>query len=51
MLHVVFVPDILDDLLSYLRFASISGDPEYKDQLEACADWLVQRFERSETRF
>jgi acetylornithine deacetylase/succinyl-diaminopimelate desuccinylase-like protein len=47
MLHVIFVADILDDLFSYLRFASISGDPVYKDQLDACADWLVQRFERA----
>lgn len=47
MLQLIFVSDILDDLFSYLRFASISADPHYKDQLEACADWLVQRFERA----
>jgi acetylornithine deacetylase/succinyl-diaminopimelate desuccinylase-like protein len=41
------VSDILDDLFSYLRFASVSADPKYKDQVEACADWLVQRFERA----
>lgn len=39
--------DILDDLFSYLRFASVSADPQYKSQVEACADWLVQRFERA----
>jgi len=47
MLKPIFVADILDDLFSYLRFASISADPQYKDQLEACADWLVQRFGRA----
>jgi acetylornithine deacetylase/succinyl-diaminopimelate desuccinylase-like protein len=41
------VSDILEDLFSYVRFASVSADPRYKDQLEACADWLVQRFERA----
>ncbi|MBV9876835.1 MAG: dipeptidase [Verrucomicrobia bacterium] len=39
--------DILEDLFSYVRFASVSADPRYKDQLQACADWLVQRFERA----
>lgn len=47
MLKPISVTDILDDLFSYLRFASISADPQYKDQPEACADWLVQRFGRA----
>jgi acetylornithine deacetylase/succinyl-diaminopimelate desuccinylase-like protein len=41
------VSDILDDLFSYLRFASVSADPKYKDQVDACADWLVKRFEQA----
>ena len=39
--------DILEDLFSYVRFASVSADPQYKDQVQGCADWLVQRFERA----
>lgn len=39
--------EILNDLFSYLRFASISGDPKYKGEVNACADWLTARFERA----
>ena len=38
---------IITDLFSYLRFASVSADAQYKAQTEACADWLTQRFQRA----
>ncbi|MEJ0000333.1 MAG: dipeptidase [Verrucomicrobiota bacterium] len=33
----------LSQLLDFLRFGSISTDPTYKEQVLACADWLVNR--------
>ena len=36
----------LDDLFSFLRFQSISTDDQYSAQLNACAEWLVQRLQR-----
>ena len=36
----------LDDLLSFLRFQSISADDQYSAQLNACAEWLVLRLQR-----
>ncbi len=39
--------EILNDLFSYIRFASISGDSRYKSEVCACADWLTARFERA----
>ena len=39
--------EILSDLFSYVRFASISGDSRYKSEVNACADWLTARFERA----
>ena len=39
--------EIITDLFSYLRFASVSADAQYKAQTEACADWLTQRFQRA----
>jgi len=44
---VVAVDEILSDLFSYVRFASISGDSRYKSEVNACADWLTARFERA----
>jgi acetylornithine deacetylase/succinyl-diaminopimelate desuccinylase-like protein len=34
----------LDDLFSYLRFPSISADPNRKDAMTDCASWLAQKF-------
>src|SRR5471032_897536 len=33
----------LNQFLDFLRFGSISTDPEYKEQVLACADWLENR--------
>lgn len=33
----------LDDLLTCLRFASISTDSKHRDDTRACADWLVAK--------
>lgn len=41
------VDEILNDLFSYIRFASISGDSRFKSEVNACADWLTRRFERA----
>jgi acetylornithine deacetylase/succinyl-diaminopimelate desuccinylase-like protein len=41
------VAQILDDLFAYIRFASVSGDPAYRSEVEACADWLTERFARA----
>jgi acetylornithine deacetylase/succinyl-diaminopimelate desuccinylase-like protein len=34
----------LDDLLTLLRFASISTDPAFQPQMKLCADWLAAKF-------
>ena len=31
---------IIEDFMTYLRFKSISSEPEFKDDVIACADWL-----------
>ena len=36
-------PDVLEDYLTFLRFASVSTDPQYKAQVAACAGWLVSK--------
>src|ERR1700750_1037406 len=33
------------DYLSFLRFASVSTDDQYKDKVNACADWLVKKLQ------
>src|SRR5438045_3310097 len=35
----------LDDYLSFLRFASVSTDDQYKDKVNGCADWLVKKLQ------
>src|SRR3989440_6650729 len=35
----------LDDYLSFLRFASVSTDDQYKEKVNACADWLVKKLQ------
>lgn len=37
--------EILKDFYTFLRFPSISTDPEYKQQTMACADWLQKKIE------
>jgi acetylornithine deacetylase/succinyl-diaminopimelate desuccinylase-like protein len=39
--------DVLNDLIEFLRFPSVSADTQFKPHVEACADWLVQRFEKA----
>jgi len=34
----------LDQLLEFLRFPSISTEPEFKPQVAACAMWLLEKF-------
>lgn len=33
----------LKDYLTFLRFESVSTDPHYKPQIEACANWLMDK--------
>src|SRR4051812_28533749 len=35
----------LDDYLSFLRFASVSTDDQYKEKVNACAEWLVKKLQ------
>src|SRR5256885_1351004 len=35
----------LDDYLSFVRLASVSTDDQYKDKVNACADWLVKKLQ------
>src|SRR6516225_3158806 len=37
----------LDDLFEFLRFPSVSADSRFKDSVDACADWLVKRFQKA----
>jgi acetylornithine deacetylase/succinyl-diaminopimelate desuccinylase-like protein len=37
-------PRHLNDLLSLLRFASISTDPAFQAQMQLCADWIRSKF-------
>jgi acetylornithine deacetylase/succinyl-diaminopimelate desuccinylase-like protein len=39
--------DALNDLIEFLRFPSVSADTQFKPQLAACADWLLQRLKNS----
>jgi acetylornithine deacetylase/succinyl-diaminopimelate desuccinylase-like protein len=36
---------ILDDYISFLKFESISSEPAYKNQVEACCEWLKKKIE------
>jgi acetylornithine deacetylase/succinyl-diaminopimelate desuccinylase-like protein len=41
-------PDVpLDDLFEFLRFPSISADTQFKPQLDACSDWLLERCKKA----
>jgi acetylornithine deacetylase/succinyl-diaminopimelate desuccinylase-like protein len=33
--------EALEDYYTFLRFESVSTDPQYKSQVRACADWLI----------
>jgi acetylornithine deacetylase/succinyl-diaminopimelate desuccinylase-like protein len=35
----------IDELCQYVRFASVSAQPQHKQDLQACADWLVNHCE------
>src|SRR5256714_853777 len=35
----------LDDYYSFLRFASVSTDDQYKEKVNACAQWLVKKMQ------
>jgi acetylornithine deacetylase/succinyl-diaminopimelate desuccinylase-like protein len=37
----------IDDLIEFLRFPSVSADLQFRLQVEACADWLLQRFKKA----
>jgi acetylornithine deacetylase/succinyl-diaminopimelate desuccinylase-like protein len=37
----------INDLIEFLRFPSISADTQFKNQVEACADWLLLRFKKA----
>lgn len=34
---------ILEDFFSFLKFESVSSEPSYKAQVEACCDWLEKK--------
>lgn len=33
--------EILEDFFTFLKFQSISSEPEYKEEMKLCANWLV----------
>jgi acetylornithine deacetylase/succinyl-diaminopimelate desuccinylase-like protein len=33
--------EIIEHYLTFLRFQSVSSEPQYKDQVIACAEWLI----------
>src|SRR6478672_12254690 len=35
----------LDDYYSFLRFASVSTDEQYRDKVAACAEWVVKKLQ------
>ncbi len=37
----------LGELFDYVRFPSVSAQPEHRDDLKACAEWLVRRCKQS----
>jgi acetylornithine deacetylase/succinyl-diaminopimelate desuccinylase-like protein len=37
----------INSLIEFLRFPSVSADSQFKPHVEACADWLLQRFKKS----
>jgi acetylornithine deacetylase/succinyl-diaminopimelate desuccinylase-like protein len=37
----------INDLIDFLRFPSVSADTQFKPQVEACGDWLLQRFKKA----
>ncbi|NGX50350.1 MAG: Succinyl-diaminopimelate desuccinylase [Chlamydiae bacterium] len=37
---------ILEDFFTFLRFPTISTDPEKRDEMAACKDWLLTYFEK-----
>lgn len=39
--------DLLNDYFTFLRFKSITTDPKYKDEVEACAQWLFDYLKES----
>ncbi len=38
--------EILDEFNTFLRFQSVSSEPEYKQQVRACADWVADYVRR-----
>lgn len=38
--------DILEDFKAFLRFQSISSEPEYKQHVRSCADWVADYLRR-----
>jgi acetylornithine deacetylase/succinyl-diaminopimelate desuccinylase-like protein len=38
---------IIDDLIEFIRFPSVSADSAYNKDVDACANWLVKRFEKA----
>jgi acetylornithine deacetylase/succinyl-diaminopimelate desuccinylase-like protein len=38
---------ILEDFFAFLRFKTISADPQYKQQINNCADWIKKYLEGS----
>ncbi len=38
--------DILEDFTTFLRFQSVSNEPEYKTHVRACADWVADYVKR-----
>jgi acetylornithine deacetylase/succinyl-diaminopimelate desuccinylase-like protein len=37
----------INSLIEFLRFPSVSADRQFKPHIEACADWLRERFNKS----
>jgi acetylornithine deacetylase/succinyl-diaminopimelate desuccinylase-like protein len=37
----------INSLIEFLRFPSVAADRQFRPHVEACADWLLQRFKKS----
>ena len=38
---------LVEDYFTFLRFRSISADPEYAEEMQECADWVAKYLEES----
>lgn len=39
--------EAIEDYFTFLRFQSVSSEPQYKSHLEACAQWVVEYLKKN----